>query len=208
MAVRTTHIYCRASCPAITPLRRNVEFFRTAAAAQAKGYRACKRCRPDAAPGSPEWNQRRDVAARAIQLVFDGVVDRNGVAGLAQRLNYSGRHLNRLLQTELGAGPLALARAHRAQTARVLIRDHGHFLHRNSLCRRLYQHPPVQRHRPPGVRRVADRAAGCGPTPARTRRHLPKPRVGLSPLPRRTQRQRVARRPRPSPIPPLGSASR
>jgi AraC family transcriptional regulator of adaptative response / DNA-3-methyladenine glycosylase II len=120
-AVRTTGIYCRPSCPARTPYPRNVEFFPTAAAAQRAGYRACKRCRPDASPGSPEWDPRGDVVARAMRLVGDGVVDREGVAGLARRLAYSERQLHRLLVAELGAGPLALARAQRAQTARVLI---------------------------------------------------------------------------------------
>ncbi len=120
-AVRSTGIYCRPSCPARTPFRRNVEFFPTAAAAQRAGYRACKRCRPDASPGSPEWDPRGDVVARAMRLVADGVVDREGVGGLARRVHYSERQLHRLLVAELGAGPLALARAQRAQTARVLI---------------------------------------------------------------------------------------
>jgi AraC family transcriptional regulator of adaptative response / DNA-3-methyladenine glycosylase II len=120
-AVKTTGIYCRPSCPAMTPRRHNVEFFVTAAAAQQHGYRACKRCRPDASPGSPEWNVRADVVGRAMRLIADGLVDREGVAGLAARLNYSERQINRLLTTELGAGPLALARAQRAQTARTLI---------------------------------------------------------------------------------------
>ncbi len=120
-AVHTTGIYCRPSCPAITPKPENVSFFATAAAAQQRGFRACKRCRPDASPGSPEWNVRADVVARAMRLVADGVVDRDGVPGLAARLGYSERHLNRLVTDELGAGPLAIARARRAQTARLLI---------------------------------------------------------------------------------------
>jgi AraC family transcriptional regulator of adaptative response / DNA-3-methyladenine glycosylase II len=120
-AVRTTGIYCRPSCPAITPKRANVTFHRSAAAAQLAGYRACKRCRPDASPGSPAWNGRADVVARAMRLIADGVVDREGVAGLAAHLHYSARHVDRLLRAEVGAGPLALARAQRAQTARMLI---------------------------------------------------------------------------------------
>jgi len=120
-AVRTTGIYCRPSCPATTPARRNLSFFATAAAAQQAGYRACKRCRPDASPGSPEWNVRADVVARAMRSIADGVLDREGVAGLARRLGYSERHLNRLVTDELGVGPLAIARAQRAQTARTLI---------------------------------------------------------------------------------------
>lgn len=121
LAVRTTGIYCRPSCPARTPKPENVEFFDTAAAAHAQGYRACKRCLPDAVPGSPQWNLRSDAAARAMRLIADGVVEREGVTGLAQRLGYTPRHLGRLLTAELGAGPLALARAHRAQVARELL---------------------------------------------------------------------------------------
>jgi AraC family transcriptional regulator of adaptative response / DNA-3-methyladenine glycosylase II len=122
-AVRTTGIYCRPSCPAITPRPRNVEFHRTAAAAQAAGFRACKRCRPDASPGSPEWDVRSDVVARAMRLIADGVVDRDGVAGLAAALGYTPRHVTRLMTQELGAGPLAIARAHRARTARTLLEN-------------------------------------------------------------------------------------
>ncbi|MGH2749916.1 MAG: AlkA N-terminal domain-containing protein [Actinomycetota bacterium] len=120
-AVTSTGIYCRPSCPATTPKRVNVRFYRTSAAAQEAGFRACKRCRPDATPGSPAWNLRADVVARAMRLIADGVVERDGVAGLARRLGYSERHLSRVLTEEVGAGPLALARAQRAQSARVLI---------------------------------------------------------------------------------------
>jgi AraC family transcriptional regulator of adaptative response / DNA-3-methyladenine glycosylase II len=119
--VTSTGIYCRPSCPAITPQRRNVTFHRTAAAAQAAGFRACKRCLPDATPGSPDWDVAADAAGRAMRLISDGVVEREGVEGLARRVGYTSRHLNRLLVSEVGAGPLALARAKRAQTARVLV---------------------------------------------------------------------------------------
>jgi len=121
VAVTSTGIYCRPSCPAITPKRSNVRFYATAAAAQGGGFRACIRCRPDASPGSPEWNLRADVAARAMRLVADGIVDREGVSGLASRLAYSERNLHRVLIAEVGTGALALARAQRAQTARLLI---------------------------------------------------------------------------------------
>lgn len=120
-AVLTTGIYCRPSCPVRPPLARNVRFYPTAAAAQRMGFRACKRCRPDASPGSPEWNVRGDVVARAMRLIADGTVDRSGVTGLAAHLGYTTRQLERLLQAEVGANPLALARAQRTQTARVLI---------------------------------------------------------------------------------------
>ena len=124
-AVHTTGIYCRPSCPARTPAYRNVSFHRTAASAQAAGLRACKRCVPDATPGSPDWDVAADAAGRAMRLIADGVVDREGVEGLASRVGYTPRHLTRLLAGELGAGPLALARARRAQTARTLIEAGG-----------------------------------------------------------------------------------
>ncbi|MFC9855197.1 bifunctional transcriptional activator/DNA repair enzyme AdaA [Streptomyces prasinus] len=124
-AVATTGIYCRPSCPAVTPKRHNVRFFPTAAAAQGAGFRACRRCRPDAVPGSAEWNVRADVVGRAVRLIADGVVDREGVAGLAARLGYSARQVQRQLTGELGAGPVALARAQRAHTARVLLQTTG-----------------------------------------------------------------------------------
>jgi AraC family transcriptional regulator of adaptative response / DNA-3-methyladenine glycosylase II len=120
-AVHSTHIYCRPSCPARLPRREGVTFYASAAAAQRAGYRACKRCRPDASPGSPEWDVRADLVSRAMRLIGDGLVDRDGVSGLASRLGYTSRHLTRVLTDELGAGPLALARAQRAQTARLLL---------------------------------------------------------------------------------------
>ena len=120
IAVTSTGIYCRPSCPAITPKREHMRYYRSAAAAQEAGFRACKRCRPDASPGSPEWNIRADVVGRAMRLIADGVVDRDGVEGLAARLGYEQRQVRRLVTAELGAGPLAIARAQRAQTARVL----------------------------------------------------------------------------------------
>ncbi len=119
--VKTTGIYCRPSCPARTPKRENVRLFASAAAAQSAGFRACKRCRPDATPGSPEWDLRADLVGRAMRLIADGLVDREGVGALARRLGYSERHVHRQLVAVVGAGPLALARAQRAQTARTLL---------------------------------------------------------------------------------------
>ncbi|WP_091348485.1 DNA-3-methyladenine glycosylase 2 family protein [Micromonospora rhizosphaerae] len=126
VGVRTTGIYCRPSCPSpVCPKPANVTFYRTAAAAQLAGLRACKRCRPDAVPGSPEWNTRADVVGRAMRLIADGVVDREGVPGLARKLAVSVRHLHRLLVEAVGAPPLALARSQRAYQARLLVETTG-----------------------------------------------------------------------------------
>lgn len=120
-AVKSTGIFCRPSCPARTPKRENVDFFVTAAAAAEAGFRACRRCRPDASPNSPEWDIRADTTARAVRHIRDGLVDRHGVPGLAAAIGYSSRQLGRLLHDELGAGPLALARAERVHTAATLV---------------------------------------------------------------------------------------
>jgi AraC family transcriptional regulator of adaptative response / DNA-3-methyladenine glycosylase II len=120
-SVTSTGIYCRPSCPARTPKRENRRYYATAAAAQAAGFRACKRCRPDASPGSPEWDTRADLVGRLMRLIADGVVDREGVTGLAHRVSFSERHVHRVLVEAVGAGPLQLARAQRAQAARILI---------------------------------------------------------------------------------------
>ncbi len=119
--VTTTGIFCRPSCPARTPKSLNVRFFHHAAAASEAGFRPCRRCRPELAPGHPEWNRRADLAGRAMALIEGGVVDREGVAGLARRLAVSERHLRRELKAEVGTGPLQLARARRVWLARMLL---------------------------------------------------------------------------------------
>ena len=119
--VTSTGVYCRPVCSAQTPKRANVRFFASPAAAVSSGFRACKRCRPDSAPGSRHWDQRGDLAARALRLIAEGSVDTDGVAGLAQTLHVSERHLHRTLVAEVGAGPLHLAMSRRAQTARLLL---------------------------------------------------------------------------------------
>ena len=121
--VTSTGIYCRPICPARTPARRNMRFFPHAGAAEAAGFRACRRCRPEASPGSPDWDVRADLVGRAVRLIAEGYVDEHGVTGLARRLAVTERHLRRLLLAELGAGPLALARTIRLQTARRLLAE-------------------------------------------------------------------------------------
>ncbi len=172
VAVTTTRIYCRPSCPAVTPRRGNVRFYLTPAAAQGDGFRACKRCRPDAAPGSPEWDIRADAVARAVRLIGDGLVGREGVDGLARRVGYSPRHLTRLLNAELGTGPLRLAAAYRTQTARSLLEGtdlpvtevawasgFNSIRQFNDVIRRVYAQTPGELRR----RSAPGRMAGPGP---------------------------------------------
>ncbi|MFN8145865.1 MAG: Ada metal-binding domain-containing protein [Candidatus Nanopelagicales bacterium] len=119
--VTSTGVYCRPVCPAQTPKAANVRFFASPAAAVSSGFRACKRCRPDSAPGSRHWDHRGDLAARALRLIAEGAVDDGGVAGLARTLHVSERHVHRTLVAEVGAGPLQLAMSRRAQTAKLLV---------------------------------------------------------------------------------------
>jgi AraC family transcriptional regulator, regulatory protein of adaptative response / DNA-3-methyladenine glycosylase II len=173
VGVLSTGIYCRPSCPARLPKRRNVRLFQSAAGAQEAGLRACKRCDPDAAPGSPTWNRRADVAGRAFRLIADGAVDRDGVPGLARQLGYSERQLQRILQAEVGAGPVALAQAQRAQAARLLIESteisfaeaalaagFGSVRQFNDTIRSVYARTPTEL-RKRARRRVGDTTAGA-----------------------------------------------
>lgn len=121
LAVTSTGIYCRPSCPAAKPRRENCRFFPTAAAAVAAGYRACRRCRPDALPGSGRWDAHASLAGRAVRAIRDGAIDEVGVAGLAYQLGVSERQLHRLLIAEVGASPSQLNRTRRAHLARTLL---------------------------------------------------------------------------------------
>ena len=120
-AVTSTGIYCRPSCPARTPLPRNVRFFRHAAAAERAGFRACRRCRPEIAPDAPGWDAGADLVSRGLRLIAEGRLDAEGVPGLARRLAVSERHLHRLFVRRLGAAPLRVAQTRRVALARRLI---------------------------------------------------------------------------------------
>lgn len=121
VAVTSTGVYCRPGCPSRTPKRANTRFFSLPAAAEAAGFRACRRCRPEGPPELPEWNARGDLVARAVRLIAGGVADETGIGGLARRLAVSERHLHRQMVAELGVGPQAFALNRRAQVARLLI---------------------------------------------------------------------------------------
>ena len=180
--VHSTGIYCRPSCPAVSPKPTNVSFYLTAAAAHEAGLRACKRCLPDAVPGSPEWDLRDDLAARAMRLIADGVVEREGVPGLAARLGY----------TAAPPHPRAHGRARR-RSARARPRapraDRARPAHEHRRCP-----PPTSRSRPgsaacgssttPSATSTTAARSNCGRRPATARagaphRPVPTPRTGI-----------------------------
>ena len=119
--VRTTRIYCRPVCPVRPAQGKNVEFYPTAAAAEAAGFRPCLRCRPETAPFSPAWQGSRTTVHRAMRLIRDGALDRSGVDNLAARLGIGARHLDRLFRRHVGASPLQVARTLRVQRAKRLL---------------------------------------------------------------------------------------
>ena len=119
--VRTTGIFCRPICPARTPLAKNVTFVATAAEAVAAGYRACKRCRPDAVPGSAAWTGTAASVRRALDLIDAGGLDASRVEGLGDRLGLGARQVRRLFGRHLGAPPVAVAQAKRLAAANALV---------------------------------------------------------------------------------------
>jgi AraC family transcriptional regulator of adaptative response / DNA-3-methyladenine glycosylase II len=121
IAVTTTGIYCRPICPARAPKDENIQYFPTAATAEAAGFRPCLRCRPEAAPGTPAWHGTSGVVSRALRLISEGALDGEGVERLADRLGVTGRHLRRLFRRHLGATPLEVALTHRVHFAKKLL---------------------------------------------------------------------------------------
>ena len=122
-AVRTTHIYCRPICPARPASSRNIVFYPSAAAAEAAGFRACLRCRPEVAPWCPAWNGTRTTVERALKLIADGVLDESDIETLATRLGVGPRHLLRLFRKHLDATPTQVACTLRVQRAKRLLSD-------------------------------------------------------------------------------------
>lgn len=119
--VRSTGVYCRPVCPARTPQSGNCRFFACAAAAEEAGFRPCRRCRPETAPGTPAWRGTSATVARALRLIDEGALDRAGTTDLAARLGVGDRHLRRLFAEHLGASPQAVARTRRAHFAKRLL---------------------------------------------------------------------------------------
>lgn len=119
--VKSTGVYCRPVCPARTPRREHCVFFACAAGAEDAGFRACRRCRPEAAPGSAAWQGTSATVARAVRLIEGGGLPEGGVPQLAARLGVGERHLRRLFLQQLGASPKAIAQTRRAHFAKHLI---------------------------------------------------------------------------------------
>lgn len=122
-AVKTTGVFCRPVCPALTPRAANCEFYPSAASALGAGYRPCLRCRPEISPDSPVWSGTAGTVARALRLIGEGALDEGNLSTLAERLGVGERHLRRLFEQHLGASPVAVAQARRILFAKRLLSD-------------------------------------------------------------------------------------
>lgn len=123
IAVLSTGIYCRPICPSPHARRKNVRYFRSADEAAAAGFRACLRCRPEAAPGTPRWNGTASTVSRALRLIEEGALQDQGLPDLSRRLGVSSRQLHRLFSLHLGASPTAVAKTWRLNFAKQLLLD-------------------------------------------------------------------------------------
>jgi len=176
--VRTTGIYCRPVCPVRPAQSKNVEYYPSAAAAEAAGFRPCLRCRPEAAPFSPAWKGSLATVERAMRLVDEGALDESGVDALAERLGIGARQLSRLFRKHVGASPAQVAQTARVQRAKRLIdttdlpmteialaAGFGSLRRFNAVFAAVYRRPPTEIRR---VRRSHLRAAAKPLTPRAT----------------------------------------
>lgn len=120
IGVNTTGIYCRPICPA-QPKRKNMNFYDSAEAAEAQGYRPCLRCRPESAPQSAAWLGTSAIVRRALNIIHQGQFDEKNETDFASRFGLSARHLRRLFQEELGQTPKQIMDRQRLNFARQLI---------------------------------------------------------------------------------------
>ena len=167
IGVTTTGIYCRPVCRVRLPKPENVEFYPSAAAAGAAGFRPCLRCRPEAAPGTPAWSGTSTTVSRGLKLIGAGALDGAGVEALSVRLGVSSRHLSRLFHQHLGASPIAVAQTRRLQIARTLLDQTPLEITQIALLagygsvRRFNAHFLQVYRRPPAALRRAARAPGA-----------------------------------------------
>ena len=116
-SVATTGIYCRPGCPARLPKRANVRFYRTRAAAEAAGFRPCKRCKPDAPSLAEQYATKVAEACRVIEDAEEPL----RLDALAARIGLSPYHFHRIFKSILGVTPRAYAMAHRQQRMRATL---------------------------------------------------------------------------------------
>jgi AraC family transcriptional regulator, regulatory protein of adaptative response / DNA-3-methyladenine glycosylase II len=164
--ISATGIYCRPICPVSFGAPDGIVWFRAAAAAAAAGFRPCKRCRPDASPGSPAWFGTAAVVSHAVKLISEGALNGGNVEQLSTHLGIGSRHLRRLFKQHVGASPLTIARSQRVQLAGNLIvnstmpiREIAACVGFNSIRQFNHSVKTAFRHSPRVIRRTSEWAA-------------------------------------------------
>jgi AraC family transcriptional regulator of adaptative response / DNA-3-methyladenine glycosylase II len=145
-AATSTGLYCRSTCPVPFARPKNIILFACAAAAEAAGFRPCRRCNPQASPGTPAWLGTSAVVSRAIRLIWEGALDTGGVEDLAERVGIGSRHLRCLFTQHLGASPAQIAGTHRVHFARKLIDETDLPMTQSCLVGGLHEYTSVQPH--------------------------------------------------------------
>src|SRR5712692_1451415 len=130
VAVRSTGIYCKPSCPSRRPKRKNVMFFTSPEEAEQAGYRPCKRCRPrEIGQADPQVEIAQSVC-RYIEQHLEGAV---GLAELSQHFNMSPFHLQRIFKRVMGISPRQYAEAYRLGQFKAQLKE------RESVTEALYE---------------------------------------------------------------------
>ncbi len=123
VAVKSTHIYCRPICRVKTPMRKNCQFFGNAAAAEAAGFRPCKRCRPELAPGNSSMEVSSQLARNTAYQIGQDFLAERSLEELAETLGVTDRHMRQVFQDEFGVSPVEFWQTQRLLLAKRLLTD-------------------------------------------------------------------------------------
>jgi AraC family transcriptional regulator of adaptative response / DNA-3-methyladenine glycosylase II len=123
VAVKSTHIYCRPICRVKTPMRKNCRFYSNAAAAEAAGFRPCKRCRPELAPGSSSMEVSSLLARNTAVRIGEDFLAEHSLAELAKSMGVTDRHMRQVFQDEFGVSPVEFWQTQRLLLAKRLLTD-------------------------------------------------------------------------------------
>jgi AraC family transcriptional regulator of adaptative response / DNA-3-methyladenine glycosylase II len=123
VAVKSTRIYCRPICRVKTPLRKNCTFYSHAAAAEVAGYRPCKRCRPELAPGSSAMDVSSELARSTLAHISEDFLAEHSLEDLAEKLNVTDRHMRKVFHDEFGVSPVEYWQTQRLLLTKQLLTD-------------------------------------------------------------------------------------
>ena len=123
VAVKTTRIYCRPICRVKTPFRKNCTFYGHAAEAEVAGYRPCKRCRPELAPGTSAMEASSQLARSAAAHINQDFLADHSLEDLAGKLGVTDRQMRRVFRDEFGVSPVEYWQTQRLLLAKQLLTD-------------------------------------------------------------------------------------